>query len=104
GLNNNCKNCNMKKSLFTVLLVVTAGIMYGQTTYYWVGGTAPTSFTSNSNWNTQLNGLGSARSAAAANDVLIFDGTNVGGTTPATGLVVATISSTNFGRLILQNA
>lgn len=92
----------MKKILFTICLVITAGMMYGQT-YYWVGGTAPTSYTANSNWNTQLNGGGATRAAAAATDILIFDGTNVGGATPATGLVTAISSSTNSGKLILQN-
>jgi hypothetical protein len=93
----------MKKVLFTIFLVMSAGMIYGQTTYYWVGGTAPTSYTSNSNWNTQLNGGGTTRAAAAANDILIFDGSNVGGTVPTTGLVTATATSTNSGRLVLQN-
>ncbi len=92
----------MKKILFTICLLFAAGLMYGQTTYYWVGG-ATASFTANSSWNTMLNGTGTTRTASAANDVLIFDGTNIGGTTPSTGPVVATVSSTNFGRLILQN-
>ncbi|HMK24664.1 MAG TPA: MBG domain-containing protein [Chitinophagaceae bacterium] len=93
----------MKKILFAVTLLFSAGIMFGQTTYYWVGGTGPTSYTANSNWNTQLNGGGTARSAAAANDILIFDGTNVGGIVPTTGLVTTTATSTNSGRLIFQN-
>lgn len=93
----------MKKMIFTSLLVIAAGIMYGQTTYYWTGGTAPTSYTANTNWNTQLNGGGTNRAAAAATDILVFDGTNVGGATPATGLVNTTVTSTNSGRLILQN-
>ncbi|MEP7238460.1 MAG: MBG domain-containing protein [Ferruginibacter sp.] len=93
----------MKKILFTIFLVITAGMMYGQTTYYWIGGTGPISYTANGNWNTQLNGGGTNRVAAAANDILIFDGTNVGGSTPTTGLVTTICSSTNSGRLILQN-
>jgi hypothetical protein len=93
----------MKKILFTMFLFFTAGFIYGQTTYYWVGGIATTSYTAGSNWNTQLNGLGSSRTAAANDDILIFDGTNVGGTTPTTGQVTTTASSTTSGRLILRN-
>jgi len=93
----------MKKILFTICLVLFAGMIFGQTTYYWIGGIGPTSYTSNSNWNTQLNGGGSNRAAAAANDILIFDGTNVGGSTPTTGQVTAISTSSNCGRLILQN-
>ncbi len=92
----------MKKILFTISLMISAGMMYGQTTYYWVGG-ASSSYTANSNWNTALNGTGTSRGAAAADDILIFDGSNIGGTIPTTGLVLATASSTNSGRLILQN-
>ncbi|MEO7265721.1 MAG: hypothetical protein ABIW38_12440, partial [Ferruginibacter sp.] len=93
----------MKKFLFTLTLMLIAGLSYSQTTYYWVGGTAATSYTSNSNWNTQLDGLGTSRSVAASNDILVFDGTNVGGTIPTTGQVTTTASSTNSGRLVLQN-
>ena len=72
----------MKKIFFTIFLLFTAGMMFGQTTYYWVGGTGPASYTSNSSWNTQLDGLGATRVAAGTDDILIFDGSNVGGTIP----------------------
>ncbi|MBS1497184.1 MAG: hypothetical protein JSS85_09890 [Bacteroidetes bacterium] len=93
----------MKKIFFTNLLFLLTTFLYGQTTYYWVGGTASTSFTSNTNWNTALDGSGTFRTAAASTDILIFDGTNVGGATPTTGLVTATASSTSAAALILQN-
>ena len=93
----------MKKCLSTLVLLMIAGFIYAQTTYYWVGGTGPVSFTTNSNWNTVLNGTGTSRSAEAATDILVFDGTNVGGSTAATGAVTATLSSTSFAQLILQN-
>ena len=93
----------MKKCLSTLVLLMIAGFIYAQTTYYWVGGTGPVSFTTNSNWNTALNGTGTSRSAEAATDILVFDGTNVGGSTAATGAVTATLSSTSFAQLILQN-
>jgi hypothetical protein len=79
----------MKRNLLTILLMITAGLVYGQATYYWVGGTTPTtSITTGSNWNTALNGTGSSRpSSTGATDILVFDGSNVGGATPATGPV-----------------
>ncbi|MGB4844444.1 MAG: MBG domain-containing protein [Ferruginibacter sp.] len=85
----------MKKSLFTMLLMIITGFIYGQTTYYWVGGlTAATGINSGSNWNTAINGSGSSRpSSTGATDVLIFDGTNLGGATPATGPATILASS-----------
>ncbi len=77
----------MKGILFTMLLVIVAGITKAQVTYYWVGGTASaTSISTGANWNTSLNGTGSSRpSSTGATDILVFDGTNVGGSVPATG-------------------
>ncbi|MBS1564383.1 MAG: hypothetical protein JST39_08330, partial [Bacteroidetes bacterium] len=94
----------MKRLLLTVLLGLPLALLHGQSTYYWVGGGAATSFTSNSNWNTALDGSGSARSGSAlATDILIIDGTNIGGASPATGTVIANISSTSCGQLKLVN-
>ena len=93
----------MKKILFTIFLVISAGMIYGQTTYYWVAGVGPASITAANNWNTQLNGGGTNRATAAATDILIFDGSNVGGSTPTTGTVNVNTTSTNAARLILQN-
>ena len=74
-------------------------------TYYWIGGTAVNSFSSASKWNTQLDGLGASRSVAGAlpDDILIVDGTNIGGTIPTTGIVTGTVSSNTIGQLKLQN-
>ena len=93
----------MKKILFTICLVLFTGMIFGQTIYYWIGGPGPASYTTNSNWNTQLNGGGANRVTAAATDILIFDGTNIFGSTPTTGQVTAISTSTNCGKLILQN-
>lgn len=100
------------KKLFTnfsqlvVLLLIASMplLVSAQTTYYWVGGSLVASFGSNSNWNTLQNGLGSSRSVAGpqTTDVLIVDGTNIGGTTPTTGVVTATISSNTIGQLRIQ--
>lgn len=96
----------MKKFNSTLLLLLFFSVAgFSQTTYYWVGGTGPSSFTSDNNWNTQLDGAGNSRSVAGAQytDVLIFDGTNVGGATPATGNVFLNSSSDTTGRMIFQN-
>ena len=90
----------MKKILFIFLF--SCLYMAGSAqTYYWVGGAGPVSFTVNSNWNTALNGSGSPRGAAAATDILVIDGTNIGGSTPATGNITTTITSTTLGQLKL---
>ncbi|TMI72779.1 MAG: hypothetical protein E6H09_09175 [Bacteroidetes bacterium] len=79
----------MKRVLLTIIILSIADFVYSQTTYYWVGGTSPsTSITTGSNWNTVLDGSGSPRSSSTgATDILVFDGSNVGGATPATGAV-----------------
>jgi hypothetical protein len=85
-----------------ILLASLAG--FSQTTYYWVGGVGPAAFHGTSaNWNTALNGSGTARSTPLANDILVFDGSNIGGATPTTGTVNATATTHSFGQLILQN-
>jgi len=94
----------MKKLLFTTMLMAFAMLSFGQTTYYWVGGNGPTSFTVNSNWNTALDGSGVSRGAAAPTDILIFDGSNITGTiVPVTGSVSATSGSASFAQLIIRN-
>ena len=93
----------MKKILLSVMLVFAISAMYGQTTYYWVGGAGPTSFTANSNWNTLQDGSGTSRPIADATDILIFSGTNIGGAVPTTGAVTVTLTSTNFAQLRLLN-
>lgn len=96
----------MKRILFTMLLSLFAGLLYSQTTYYWVGGTTPTtSVTIGTNWNTSLDGLGSTRpSSTGATDILVFDGTNVGGTVPATGTATILVNgSFTCGQLKFVN-
>ena len=96
----------MKRILFTILLMSMTRIIEAQVIYYWVGGTTPTtSITTGSNWNTSLDGSGSARpSSTGATDILIFNGSNVGGATPATGPVtVLTNGSITCGQFKLVN-
>jgi len=78
----------MKKVLLALVLALLSAATYSQTTYYWVGGTAPAAINTGANWNTSLDGSGATRpSSSGATDILVFDGTNVGGATPATGVV-----------------
>ncbi|RYZ50783.1 MAG: hypothetical protein EOP49_13265, partial [Sphingobacteriales bacterium] len=93
----------MKKNLLVISFLFIAGLVSGQSTYYWVGGTAATSFTGGSNWNTALNGSGSARTTPDASDILVFDGSNIGGAIPITGAVNAEVASTTIGQLKLIN-
>lgn len=98
----------MKRLLLSGLLLMFAFISSGQTTYYWVGGTAATTgITTGSNWNTSIDGLGSTRpSSTGASDILVFDGTNLGGTTPATGpaTILANSSITCAQFIVTNNA
>lgn len=95
----------MKTFLLICLLVSGTVIAYSQQTYYWVGGAGPAGFTTASNWNTALDGSGSAWSTPTTSDVLIFNGSNIGGATPATGTVTANITSITIGQLkLVSNA
>jgi hypothetical protein len=60
-------------------------------TYYWVGGTSNT-WALAASWNTALNGSGSSAIPTATDDV-IFDASNIGGGTPATGSVTVTFGA-----------
>ena len=83
----------MNRAVLTILLLACASGAFAQLTYYWVGGTSPTTITTGSNWNTALDGTGSSRpSATGASDILVFDGSNIGGTSPATGQVTVPVN------------
>jgi hypothetical protein len=72
-------------------------------TYFWVGG-ATGDVANASSWNTSLDGTGTDRSTPDNADVLIFDGTNIGGATPLTGPVTPIIASSfTIGQLFFQN-
>jgi trimeric autotransporter adhesin len=93
----------MKTFLLSCVCILLLSTAYTQVTYYWVGGAGPASLTGGTNWNTALNGSGSSRLTADSTDILIFDGTNIGGATPATGTVTATVTSFKIGQLKLTN-
>lgn len=79
----------MKRFLLTMLLTACAGFLFAQTTYYWVGGASSATINTGANWNTSLDGSGATRpSSSGATDILVFDGTNLGGATPVTGPIV----------------
>lgn len=79
----------MKRALLMLLLIMAVRYADSQTTYYWVGGVASAnSITAGSNWNTSLDGSGGSRpSSSGTSDILVFDGTNVGGATPVSDTV-----------------
>ncbi len=82
----------MKKILFTMLMMMSVGFIFAQSTYYWVGGVVATPGSStgrlndNNNWNRTLGGAIGAdpRTSTSADDILVFDGSNLGG--GATGI------------------
>jgi trimeric autotransporter adhesin len=88
--------------------MMTIGIIYGQVTYYWIGGIAGTTgINTSTNWNTNIDGSGTSRpSSAGATDILIFDGANLGGTTPVTGpaTILATAGITCSQIIFINNA
>ncbi len=95
----------MKKILTIVILFLLSQLnTVAQTTYYWVGGSASaSSFPTASNWNTNINGTGTTRTVAATTDILIIDGTNLGGATPNTSrTAVIKISGTSASMSIAQ--
>jgi len=93
----------MKKAIFTLLFSCAMVVAFSQSTYYWVGGAAGAWATATS-WNTALNGSGTSRSSANTADVLIFDGTNIGGSIPNTGTVSPDLpGSYTIGQLKIQN-
>lgn len=95
----------MKKFSLFFIAMVFALAGFSQTTYYWVGGTGPVSFTLLTNFNTMLDGSGTPRITGSTNDILIFDGSNIGGSTPTTGTVTAQVSGTsNIAQFKLVNA
>lgn len=74
---------------------------FAQTTYYWVGGSAA-SWGSAGSWNTTLGGGGVNRTTPNPADILIFDGSNIGG--GATGTVTSLPTGNEvIAKLILQN-
>jgi len=95
--------CYMKRTLLLLLSFITMAAAHSQATYYWVGGVGPASFTATTSWNTALDGSGAVRSSPATNDILIFNGSNIGGASPATGAVTATMTANTIGQLKLTN-
>jgi len=93
------------KFIFTLFAALLVQFSFAQTTYYWVGGTTPIAgaWNTGTNWNTALDGSGTTRGTSATTDILVFDGTNVGGSTPATGAVTVSLTSQTIAKLVLQN-
>ncbi len=93
----------MKRFLLLLCLTTLMYNVQAQQTYYWVGGATTSSIKTNANWNTALNGSGSVRTVNGIDDVLIFDGSNIGGATPTTGAITVSVSSDSSSKFIFQN-
>ena len=103
-INRKMKQLQLMMLFVAAFLFLSVSETWSQNTYYWVGGAAG-DWTVSASWNTALNGSGTDRATPASTDVLIFDGSNIGGAAPATGIVTPVIiGSTSIGQLKLQNA
>ena len=90
----------MKKIILVACILVSMIKSFGQTTYYWVGGVTGTTgsdWNTSTNWNTQLDGSGTARPtpSGVTTDILVIDGTNIGGATPTTGTITIKVSGSS---------
>ena len=93
----------MKRNLLIVLCLLLASAAMSQTTYYWVGGTTATNISGAAPWNTKLDGTGASRSAVAATDVLVVDGTNIGGATATTGVASIVVNAATTAQMKIIN-
>ena len=80
-----------------------AAVSFAQTTYYWVGGTSEANIGTASNWNTQLNGTGTSRSTISSTDILVVDGTNIGGAALTTGTALIHLNAATTAQLKIIN-
>jgi hypothetical protein len=97
----------MKKVIFTLIILSLINVA-DAATYYWIGGTSASSWTSGSNWTTDPVGRAPVGGSITigTTDVFIFDGTNVGGASPVTGpvtLVMSSLNATPFAQLQFKN-
>ncbi len=93
----------MKKVICSLLFFSISSLVFSQSTYYWVGGLVEGNISTAGNWNTQLNGSGTTRGTAASTDVLVIDGTNIGGITPTTGTAIVNINGATTAQLKIIN-
>ncbi len=96
----------MKRMLLLLLMMTTVFFAHSQLTYYWVGGAATTpNISLGANWKTNIDGTGSSRGSSTNDaDILVFDGTNLGGATPLTGPVTVNVNgSISCGQMRFVN-
>lgn len=66
----------MQRIILFTIAILLCHIGFAQNTYYWVGANVKTDATlTGTDWNTQQDGKGVARSTANDNDILVIDGT-----------------------------
>ncbi len=90
----------MKKNLLLLLFctVLVSTTTFSQGTYYWVGGIS-NDWSLSSSWNQTKGGGGTARTTPNVGDILIFDGTDVGGGTPAATITVTNLANETISQL-----
>lgn len=93
----------MKRTLLIMILSCFTAVGFAQTTYYWVGGTAEGNIGTSAKWNTQQNGGGTPRATVLANDILIIDGSNIGGVTPVQGTVLINLNTSTTAQVKIIN-
>jgi len=93
----------MKRLLLLLFFSCLAAVSFAQTTYYWVGGTSEANIGTASNWNTQLNGTGTSRSTISSTDILVVDGTNIGGAVLTTGTALIHLNAATTAQLKIIN-
>ncbi len=100
----------MKKVIYTLLFLIATTASYA-TTYYWIGGLTPSvNYSNNANWTTnpvtRTPVAATGTLVITSTDVLVFDGTNLGGTSVVTGPATVLASGADtFGQLkFLNNA
>jgi len=94
----------MKRILLLMILSCMAITGFAQTTYYWVGGTAEGNINTANKWNTKLDGTGVTRSAITTTDVLVIDGSNIGGAVVTQGTALIHLNTTTTAQVKLINA
>ena len=102
GLNFKLSILNSKLFALLFAFFTLVGGAWGQTTYYWVGGTTGADVTASSIWSTSLGGTAVASHTPTAGNIYLIDGSNIGG--GATGTVTFILAGNRvMGQLKLIN-
>ncbi|MFN6013246.1 MAG: hypothetical protein ACK47F_00975, partial [Flavobacteriales bacterium] len=77
--------------LGVVVVLLGSGKVWGQTTYYWIGGTTAASTAAAAKWSTSLGGASAGTIIPSASNIFIINGSDISSTAGAqTGTVTIT--------------